>query len=486
MKLKAISLLKKGDQSQRAPLVFGGFLAALAVTMISLVALLLSFNALPSSVPLLFTTGSALTGKAFLFAVPALSLFFVLGNAFVSLAFIKKGEKAASLFPAFLALFVSLILAVSLIRIIWIFPIPPLPFENEIYPLLLPLGTSAILSLILSTVIAKLAQRFKIFDKPHGPYPQVRPIPRFGALPIFLTFSTVTLLFAPVEKHLIALLAGAAIITIIQTIDDIRPLPPAVQGAGHILAALAIVAGGVGIDFIRNPLAGWIGETYIRLDTWEIPISLFGVIYHFTVLADLFTLVWIFTLVNVVDWIDGLDGLAAGIGAVAGVAIVAVSIIFNTPITALLGIILAGALLGFLPSNFYPAKIYLGGGAFLLGYLLAVLSIFSGAKTGTAMLVLAIPIIDAFHVIYRRLRKGRSPFAGDKTHLHHRLMEAGLKHPQIVLLEWGIVAAIAVPAVVLKGFSKFAAVALVFVGALLVNKVLLTRLGSKAQKRAEL
>lgn len=482
---KLKNLFKATPHLAKFPLVFSGFLASFSVIAVATFALLLSFSSLPTQVPLLFTTGEALTHKIFLFTIPLLSLLFIVGNALASETFLKRGEQAAAIFPAFLSLFVSVILATSLIQIIKIFPIPPLPLERNIFPLLLPLGGAAGLGLALTAVTSWLARKWKLFDEPHGPYPQVRSIPRLGALPIFLTFAIIALLFAEPSKHLTALLIGGALITAVQVIDDIRPLPPAVQGAGHILAALVVVAGGVGIDFIGNPLSNWIGPDYIRLDIWEIPLNISGMTYHFTVLADLFTIAWIFALVNVVDWLDGLDGLAAGVGIIAGATIIAISILFNTPPTALLGAILVGVLIGFLPLNFFPAKIYLGGGAFLLGYLLAVLSIFSGAKTGTALLVLAIPIMDAFYVIYQRIKAGKSPFVGDKTHLHHRLLEASLTHPQIVFLEWVIVAALAVAAVVLKGFSKLAAIGLVFVGALLTNRLLLKKLGSRAQKLSE-
>ncbi|GMR19014.1 MAG: hypothetical protein BMS9Abin34_138 [Patescibacteria group bacterium] len=466
----------------QAPLVFGLFGLSFIAAAVGIFALLLSLHGLPDRVPLLFTTGETLTNKLLLFSLPLLSLLLIAGDALVSEVLLRRQEKAAALFPAFLSLFVSTILASSLIRIIKIFPFSPLPFEPKLYPLLLPLGTAVVLGLALTAFFVWLARRRRLFDLPHGPYPQVRPIPRLGALPLFLTFSAVALLFTPLDKSLIALLAGGALITLIQTIDDLHPLPASVQGGGHLLAALIVIAGGVGIDFIGNPLSQWVGPDYIRLDIWEIPFNLGEITYQITVLADLFTLAWIFALVNVVDWLDGLDGLAAGVGVIAGITIVVVSLLFNTPTTALLGVILVGTLLGFLPLNFFPARIYLGGGAFLLGYFLAVFSIFSGAKTGTALLVLAIPIIDAFYVIYQRVRAGKSPFTGDKNHLHHRLLEAGFAHPKIVLLEWLVVAALAAAAVMLKGFSKLAAVGFVFATALLVNKLLLKRFETKVRK----
>lgn len=453
------------------PLLLAAFGISLLAFVAGTVALLVSFFSLPPEVPLLFTAGEELTNKIFLFAVPVLTLLFLAGDAYACEVFLRRREPSAALFSAFLALFVSVILSSSLIRILRIFPLPTLPFEKEIYPLLLPFGAAIVACFLLSALAILISRRLKLFDQPHGPYPQVRPIPRLGALPLFLTFALISPFLATTNSQLLAVLLGGAIITLIQTIDDLRPLPALVQGAGHLLAGLIVSLGGVGIDFVNNPLASWTGEPYLR---FEAPLS------------NLLTVIWVFALINIVDWLDGLDGLAAGVGAIAGVAIIAISFVAGTPETAILGAILTGALLGLLPFNFFPARIYLGGGAFLLGYFLAVLSIFSGAKTGTAILVLALPIIDALYVVYRRVREGRSPFHGDLTHLHHRLLEVGLTQPQIVFLEWGIVSLLAVAAIVFSGFYKLVAIGAVFIAALLANKWLLSKLGSKSRSQKAL
>lgn len=460
-------------------LIFAGSLTAV---LSSLTALLVAFPSLPPEIPLLFTAGKALTAKPLLFFIPLLALFFLTTNAYFTDQLLKKHEEAAAIFPAFLTIFVSLLLSSSLFRIVKLFPTAPLPFEEIFSPLLLPFILATLLGLSLTFITERISSRLHFFDKPHGPFPQVRPIPRLGALPLYFTFAVVVLALLPLDKRLLALLLGGAIITLIQSIDDLHPLPFWIQGVGHLLAALVIVVGGVGIEYVRNPLFPWIGEKLIYLNRWEIHLAWQGITHHLTVWADLFTVIWIFALVNIVDWLDGLDGLAAGVGVITGLAIIAISLIFNTPMTAFLGVILVGALIGFLPFNFFPARIYLGGGAFLLGYFLAVLSIFSGAKTGTALLVLALPIIDAFYVIYRRIREGRSPFIGDTTHLHHRLLEKGLTQPQIVPLEWGIIALLAMAAIVLSGFYKLVGILIVFIGALLANRSLLRRPGLKAPR----
>lgn len=467
-----IKLFQEKSALSSSPLLLFLWAAAVLIVAVGVFALIFSYASLPAQVPLLFTAEQGLTGKIFLPAVPLLALIFLVGNAVVSKILLQKRESAAALFPAFLALLVSSILTGSLIRILRIFPLPSSTLEELIYPLVLPLATAIVLGFGTALAVLLIARYLKLLDRPHGPYPQVRPLPRLGALPIFASFAAAAVIFLPLDPALKGILLGGGILTLIQTIDDIRPLPFWIQGLGHLAAAGAVVWGGIKIDFIGNPLAPYLGPNYLHFDA--VPY-----------LSEIVTGAWIFAFINIVDWLDGLDGLAAGVGAIAAFSIVAISLLLGTPASALLGVILAGALLGFLPLNFYPAQIYLGGGAFLLGFLLAVLSIFSGAKTGTALLVLAIPILDALYVIYSRIRSGKSPFVGDKNHLHHRLLKAGIAHPRIVLTEWAVVLILAVAAIFLRGFAKFLAVGLVFPVALLANKLLLGKLGARGPKPAE-
>jgi UDP-GlcNAc:undecaprenyl-phosphate GlcNAc-1-phosphate transferase len=125
---------------------------------------------------------------------------------------------------------------------------------------------------------------------------------------------------------------------------------------------------------------------------------------------------------------------------------------------------LAGALVGFLFFNFHPARLFLGTtGVTFLGTMLAVLSIFGTAKVSTALLVLAVPILDTFYVIIRRLLQRRPPFAPDRGHLHHRLVDIGLTHPQAVLAIYAVTVGLAALTFVTTGAVQlviFAAFAL--------------------------
>jgi UDP-GlcNAc:undecaprenyl-phosphate GlcNAc-1-phosphate transferase len=141
-------------------------------------------------------------------------------------------------------------------------------------------------------------------------------------------------------------------------------------------------------------------------------------------------------MMNTMNWLDGLDGLAAGVTLIAGVMLFVNSAFrLDPPQTSvsLLHLALMGAALGFLLHNFYPARIIMGGGAVYLGFTLGSLSIIGGAKMATILLVMGLPLLDAVWQVVNRVRHGRSPFSGDRGHLHFRLLDAGLSHRAIVV-----------------------------------------------------
>jgi UDP-GlcNAc:undecaprenyl-phosphate GlcNAc-1-phosphate transferase len=139
-------------------------------------------------------------------------------------------------------------------------------------------------------------------------------------------------------------------------------------------------------------------------------------------------------MINTINFLDGLDGLVAGVGAIVS-AVLAVHMLREGQYSvALLPLALLGATLGFLPFNFYPAKIFLGSGSLILGYAIATLGIAAGAKLALLLLVLSIPIVDVAWLIISRLRAGESIGQADRRHLHFRLLDLGLSQRQVVLL----------------------------------------------------
>ncbi len=336
------------------------------------------------------------------------------------------------------------------------------------------LSTIAFLVSFLSTpLVISLAKKFGLVDDPkkrhHPAHIHKGIIPRAGGLAIYLGFLLSALLL-PINQALVGIFFGGAIIVLVGLWDDKKDLSPYLRFLTNFLAAGIVIGAGVGIPYITNPLGG-----ILRLDTWRISFNLFGP-HSILVWADLFALFWIVWCANMVNWSKGVDGQMPGFVAIAAATIGILSFRFSahdisqTTVTAL-SFITAAAFLGFLPWNFYPQKIMPGyGGGTLAGFLLAVLSILSWGKLGTAMLVLAIPLIDAVYTLGRRLASGRSPFWGDRGHLHHRLLDIGWGVRKIALFYWTVSAILGGIALALTSQQKlfvFVALTVIVGGAIL-------------------
>jgi len=273
-------------------------------------------------------------------------------------------------------------------------------------------GVAAFLFTLLATpFVKKLAEKLGIVDQPGERRINKVPIARLGGLAVAGSFIFLAAIFGNLDKHLFGFLLGSLVLIIFGIWDDVKNLKPWLQLCGQTLAALVLIASGIGIEVLSNPF----GEA-VRLDGWKIPFELFGITYHISVWSDLLTLFWVVGMVNVVNFLDGLDGLASGVSGIAAIVLCLLSLapVVNQFDTALLAAILAGAAIGFLPYNFNPAKIFLGSsGSYFLGYALATLAIISGGKLATAFLVLGFPILDGLWVAGRRLLTKKSPFRGD-------------------------------------------------------------------------
>jgi len=327
---------------------------------------------------------------------------------------------------------------------------------------------------LLTPVIIYIYKKFDWLDDPKKKKrPQdihKKAVPRGGGIPIYLAVLLSSLIFLPIDKHLVGILLGGLFILIIGVLDDLFDLNPYLRLGVGLLGAGCVVAAGIGIAFITNPFNG-----IIRLDQPQIPIFLFGKMRTIWVLADIFALLWITWCMNFVNWAKGLDGQLPGIVVIAGLTIGILSLRFSADITQwpviILALITAGAYLGFLPWNFYPQKIMPGyGGGALAGYLLAVLTILSTTKVGTGIIVLAVPFIDAIYTIIRRVRAGRSPVWADAGHLHHRLISLGWGKRRIAIFYWLITAFFGFLALRLNPQAKFYTI---FVLAIILGVILL-------------
>jgi UDP-N-acetylmuramyl pentapeptide phosphotransferase/UDP-N-acetylglucosamine-1-phosphate transferase len=282
-----------------------------------------------------------------------------------------------------------------------------------------------LLTALLTPGVIRLCRRYKTYDKPGARKVHHRSVPRLGGVAIFIALSLgmTAAVFAvlggfvelpPEYSRLLPVIyLGLCGFFFIGFWDDLRSLPAWPRLLAQIAVAAAVV------------LASGPGGVRIA--------SAFGHYVFPAWLSVLLTVVWIVGLVNCFNWIDGLDGLAAGAALISASAFfVLVSVkpgLPNAVLTAALCALLIGAVLGFLPYNFHPAKVFVGdGGAFALGYMLAVISVVGLFKTAAVVsfmlpvVILALPITDTLFAILRRVLHGQSPAAPDDKHIHHRML----------------------------------------------------------------
>jgi UDP-GlcNAc:undecaprenyl-phosphate GlcNAc-1-phosphate transferase len=309
-----------------------------------------------------------------------------------------------------------------------------------------------------------------------------RPVALLGGLAVAFGFAVAVTVAALHPSHPFAVFpslriwvtAAAVLLVLIGgVLDDRRNLPARIQILFPLAAALLVVLGGVTITFITNPLGG-----VLRFDALRIPLPWLS--EGLPLVGALLTVVWLLATTNAAKLLDGLDGLVTGIGAIGALTIFILSVRppVNQPETAILAAALAGACLGFLPWNWHPAKIFLGeAGAVGIGFTLGLLSIISGGKIATALLILGLPILDVLWVMLRRMfRERRSPFAhADRKHLHHRLLALGLSHRGAVLTLYLLTFTFGAFAIQTAGPRKFAALILLLAVMLLLALVLVLR-----------
>lgn len=317
---------------------------------------------------------------------------------------------------------------------------------NQIMNLvLLPSLVSALVVYLTTPIVIKFANKIGIIDDPklhkHPKVIHTYPVPRGGGIATFFGILVASLIFLPLDKHLSGILLGGTSIVILGLFDDKFDLNPYKRLVLQFLAASIPIAAGIGIAYLTNPFNG-----ILDLSHPQLTINLLGEQRNIWILSDLFALFWIVTLMNFVNiGASGLDGQLSGTVVIAATTIAALSLRFSADITQwpviILAAITAGAYLGFLPWHVYPQKIMPGfGGSTLAGFMLGILSILSTTKVGTLMVVLAIPLIDTTYAFIRRIIGGKSPFWGDRGHLHHKLLDAGFSKTQVAFIYWATTA----------------------------------------------
>lgn len=305
-----------------------------------------------------------------------------------------------------------------------------------------PLILAAVTSFLLAPLVIRFYKKHGWVDDPlklkHAKKTHLKPVPRGGGIVVLSGILLAALIFLQIDKYLVGILAGGLLLVIGGTLDDIFDIHPLFRLGINILAALIVVGSGIGIPYITNPF----GPGVIHLNQPQIPIFIFGKLRTIWILADLFAVLFIVWNMNIVNWAKGVDGQLPGFVSIAAIMIGLLSAQFiDDPTqfnTAHLSFIVAGSYLGLLFWNWYPQKMMPGYGAgSLAGFFLSVLAILSGAKVATTLMVLAIPTADAIFTIARRIMAGKSPFWGDRGHLHHKLMDVlGWGRRRIAVFYW--------------------------------------------------
>ena len=276
---------------------------------------------------------------------------------------------------------------------------------------------SLTLSYVLIPFCSSLAYVMGAKDEPGERKVHGRVTPRLGGLGFFAAFCAVLLLGGMLGDPTVnALLIGGGIIVAAGVSDDVFSLSPMIKLALQLAAAL------VALTFIEIP------AHFSFFGLISLPLS--------GTTGALFAAVRIIFSMNAVNFSDGLDGLATGLSVSALSALFLFGLSNGRYPAAFAALLLAFSLLGFIPYNKYKARIFMGdSGSQFLGYAIALLSLGcseGGAFTAQTSLFLAIPMIDTWFSVLRRILKGKSPFAADKGHLHHLLLSAGVSHPTAV------------------------------------------------------
>ncbi len=333
----------------------------------------------------------------------------------------------------------------------------------------IPFIAAFLATVILTPLCIRLIKKAGLIDHPklhiHPAIIHKKPTPRGGSISIFLGAAIAGLLVLPINNITLSIYLAAFIALVVGIVDDwlnakSKDVPPSLRFLANILTAVIVVASGVSIKFITNPFGGILYLDIIKIPLFILPYSI--------LLSDLVSILWLVWVMNMLNWSKGIDGQMPGIVAISAIIIGILSLRFIPSgdlayIDVKLSFIIAGASLAFLIYNFYPAKIFPGYGATSLYLLLGVVSILSGAKLATAILVMGIPTVDALFTIGRRIYQRHHPFKGDKKHLHHILLQFGFSQRQIALFYWIISVILGIVSLTLQSANKLFAIIMLIV-----------------------
>ena len=291
--------------------------------------------------------------------------------------------------------------------------------------IILMVAITALFVALFIPFIKRIAIHIGALDIPNERKVHKNPIPRLGGVGIYFGFLLGYMIFGKESIQMNSVLIGSFIILITGIIDDIKPIPAKYKFCGQLIGAAVIpIYGGI---LLRDVSAF---ELYINFGIFAYPI----------------TILFIVSVINCINLIDGLDGLAGGIASIyfLTIGIIAVVLKSSSGLDTILTFVMLGSTLGYLYHNFYPAKIFMGdSGSMFLGYMIAIISLLGYKNvTFTSFIVpvflLAIPILDTFFAIIRRLINHKPISMPDKNHLHHQFLKKNFSQRKTVLIIYAI------------------------------------------------
>ncbi len=334
--------------------------------------------------------------------------------------------------------------------------------------LLAPLLIAAAVTALATPLVGRFARSIGAVDQPDERKVNRRAgIPLLGGAAVALGFYVglaVAILMSGADgafrNHLEGLLLGGLLLVGLGVVDDRWPLDARPKLVIQLLAASLAIAYGFRIDHVTDPI--WTRH-------WLLPVPVMWAA----------SLLWIVGITNSMNLLDGLDGLATGVGLIITATLTWICYQADQPVGVAVGVSFMGALIGFLPFNFCPARIFLGDtGALLIGYTLALLALEGYRKLAVLtfvvpLLALAVPLMDTALSIYRRVRRNAPIMSPDRLHMHHRLLEFQGSHRSAVLSIYFLTACFCIIAVSFTNLEGTAA--LIFLVLVLVLTLRLLR-----------
>ncbi len=311
---------------------------------------------------------------------------------------------------------------------------------------------SGAVAIILTPIIRRGALALGIVDKPGGRKVHRQNMPTLGGIAIAVAFfAGISIAFYAIPGAMdrfslkfSGLCVGSAMILMLGIIDDIRPLKAKLKLVIQIVAASVLIGCGFTVEEVTIPFMGK---------------------FSLGVAGAVFSMLWIVGITNAINLLDGLDGLAAGVSGIASFFIFLSAVTSQDYVVAFLAFALAGACAGFLPFNFYPARIFMGNsGSMFLGFIISAISIVSFQKSRTIItlfipiIALGVPIIDTTLAIARRLAKKKHIFQADKEHIHHKLLFREESQRRVVLSLYFLSTCFGMIALSFKGIKGFYAI----------------------------